>query len=174
MQPSVSLSAAAPTAIGGARGRPFWLIFAGGLLVGVGTVAAGVLVLAESLGLGPTGFPPDFTMFESILVAGAVLRTLGFFLGFVGIVFGLRAPSPGVRTGVQGNLVWTVLLGGVLLLLSTGIGGATSIANLVGYNLYAAIGFQMVYVLADASVLLSALGFFLAFFGIALAFRTRG
>jgi hypothetical protein len=66
------------------RGRPFWIILLGGLLVAVGIVVQNAVIAAAALGgLGQINWP-------AIEFPGYVIEALGFFVAFLGVAEALR------------------------------------------------------------------------------------
>ncbi len=167
--PSADLSSGT-NAGGRRRGRPYWTILLGGIALAVGTVVTGpthfdivvltggLISIPESLGL---------FQFESNLTGlGNLLAAVGFLAVFVGIALALRQTSTGPRRLSPRAFVASVVGG---LLVAAGLAAA----SLAAFSTYppSLLGFPNYYAVDLAGRILEALGFLVAFVGVAETLR---
>ncbi len=94
---------------------------------------------------------------------------VGFLLGFVGVALVLRAPRPASVPLLRTNAFRVILAGAIFVAVGFGVQGASMMASVLGFSL----SFSGYYDLLAGAVIVLALGFFLAFLGIALVSRMR-
>ncbi len=97
------------------------------------------------------------------------MMAIGFLLGFVGVALVLRTPRPASVPLLGTNAFRVILVGAVFVAVGFGVQAASMLASVLGVS-FSISGY---YDLFAAAVIVLALGFLLAFLGIALASRVR-
>jgi hypothetical protein len=152
------------------RGWGYWVVVLGGLILALGTFTSQETVFDIQI---LSGVPPNFPLgayqkWAVLSGVGILLSAAGFLLVFVGAAVAFRGP----RSVLEGMTRRTFVI-----LVSGGLLVAAGLASLSVLAFYAYQPFPpglTVYLGIDlGGRIVEAVGFFVAFFGIAAAFRAR-
>ncbi len=172
--PSPSNDETGPTARG--RGRAYWIIVAGGLAVALGTVitAATHWDLIMLNGFDSISMPRAILYLiigveGPLTLIGDLLWAAGFLAVVLGVAWAARTPHTHGRTGSPRRRFAVPAVGGSL------VAAGLVILGVLGYYAYSPTGVpgadNVQYALDLAARIVEAIGFFVAFAGVAEALR---